>query len=72
MDGIGNQQNPKGEHRHQPIWHWLWQFPTRHIFWGKGKKSKHELLEPRQDKNLQSKGNHQQNEKATFRMGEDI
>ena len=56
----GNHQNPRGEHRQQPLSQWLQQLLTRHVSRGKGNKTINELLELHQDKKLQhSKGNNQ-------------
>ena len=54
-------QNPRGEHRQQPLRPGQHQLLARHISKGMG-KSKNELLGFHQDKKLlHSKGNHQQN-----------
>jgi len=47
---IGNHQNPRGQHSQQPLWPWLQQLLTRHVFGDKGNTSKNELLVPHQDK----------------------
>ena len=46
----GNHENPKGEHRQQPLWPRSQQLLTRHIADDKGNKNKHELLVLHQDK----------------------
>ena len=58
----GNHQNPRGEHRQQPLCPQPEQLLSRHVTGGKGNKSKNELLGLHQDKNLlHSEGNDQQN-----------
>ena len=69
----GSHQNPRGESRQKPLWHWTQQILTQHVSRGKGNKRKNELLGPHQNKKLlHSEGNNQQNWKATDIMGEDI
>ena len=46
----GNHQNPRGEHRKQPLLQQPQQLPTRHVSGGKGNKSKNELLGLHQNK----------------------
>ena len=58
----GIHQNPRGEHRQQPLRHQPQQLLTRHVSGGKGNKSKNELLGCHQDKKLlHSDENNQQN-----------
>ena len=40
----GVHQNPRGEHRQQPLWLWLQQLLARHVSKVKGNKGKNELL----------------------------
>ena len=69
----GNRQTPRAEHSQQPLQSSQKQLLTRQVFRGKGNKSKNEILGPHQDKKLlRRKGNNQQNQKATFGMGQDI
>ena len=69
----GIHQNPRGEHRQQPLRPCPQQLLARHVSKGKGKKGKNELLGFHQDKKLMnSQGNSLQNQKTTNRMGEDI
>ena len=69
----GIHQNPRGEHRQQPLRPQPQQHLPRNITKGKGSKGKNELLGFYQDqKLLHSKGNSEQNQKTTDRMGEDI
>ena len=58
----GIHQNPRGEHRQQPLRPRPQQLLARHVTKGKGNKSENELPGLHQDKNfLHSKGNNQQN-----------
>ena len=60
--GIEIYQNPRGEHRQQPLRPRPQQHLARHVSKGKGNKSKNELLGLHQDKKLlHSKENSQQN-----------
>ena len=64
----GNHQNPRGEHRQQPLWPQLEQLLTRHVATGKGNKSKNELLGFHQDKKpLHSEGNNKTKRQPTER-----
>ena len=69
----GNYQNPRGEHRRQPLWPCLEQLLARHVTTGKENKSKNKLLGLCQGKKLlHSEVNNQQNWKAAYGMGNDI
>ena len=57
----GIHQNPREEHRQQPLQPWPQQILAMHIFKGKGNKSKNELLGLHQDKELLHEENNQQN-----------
>ena len=56
---IGNQQNPGGKHRQQPLWHWPRATSYQTLCQRQGEKK---LLGLHQDKRLlHSKRNNQQN-----------